>query len=297
MTYNPQVYVNDYYSRDPKTGTNAVGIDSMPRSNASVLRSFTTAQFPVGTAFSIAIKPQINMSNLQYIDFYGNSGATTNVATFRWEIKQANITGTTQLGGSITNGMTKTGGGTATSITTPYASSTPTGTPLSMPSTTLTKYTGTFTDAFNLEAGSVYYVDCICVAAASSTTTSFIGTSLGTSDETFYRDKITITGANLSTTSPHVTIPSGFAGSLYSGMRVVHANINSGNGANIDQVLSTTTFNLSTVPSSAATNTTIYAYDLTRSVVSGAGTFTGTTDTNKPTNVDFIPFIRIRGSG
>lgn len=294
MTYTPQVFINDYYSRDPRTGTNSVGIDSMPRSNAEILRSFdnSSSQFNStgsGIVFSVAIKPQINLLNLKYLDFYGGSSSATNPASFKWEIKQANISGSS-LGGSVTSGMIlySTGSG-VTSISTTAQNM----------GVGLTKYQGEFTDAFNLYAGNIYYVDCVCtVTAGSGVTTNFVGTNLGTTNESFYRDKVTISGSgtNLATTAPHVTIPSSYAGMLYAGMRVVHSTINSGNGANITTVNSATTFTLDTAPASASTSTTIYAYDLSRSIASGTGTFTGTTE-GKPNIVDFVPFIRIRGQG
>ena len=304
MTYNPKT-INNYYNNLPIGSSNAsaLGVESMPKWTASTLQSFSynSGQFPVNTTipvFSAVIRPKINLSNMQYIDFYGQSNSTSSVSVFKWRIQQANITDTSQLGGRQANGIKLS----SSSTTVDYLEATG----LFMDSLSLTWYTGQFLNnsssaPFDLNAGTVYYVDCFCTVNSSGNTTYMLGTNLNSSNpvsEFFYRDKITITGSetNLSTTSPHVTIPNGSAGSLYAGMRVVHANINSGKGANITNAISSTTFDLDIAPTTAATSTTIYGYDLTRSITAGAGTFTGTTDTNKPTNVNFIPFIRIRGA-
>ena len=309
MTYTPPVFINNYYGYEPRTGTNSVGVESIPRNYVTTSRSFnSTSQFIASTTvpvFSVAIKPQINMLNLQYIDFYGATSAITGggntAASFRWSIQQANIFGTGALGGSVANGMALYPNNTPTTSITHTA--------MSMSSISTKKETATFTNPFNLYAGLIYYVDCFCTVTASPTsiTTTFSGTTLGTTDESFYRDKITLTGATINTSSPHLTIATGDAGKIYSGMRIVQTLPSNGSniltpGANIVNPVpasSTTAFDLNVNPTVASGTgaATIVAYDLTRSIAAGARTFSTATDNNKPNIVDFIPYIRIRGSG
>lgn len=308
MTYYPPIIDSNYYARNEPTGNFAVSIDSMPRYNALTAKDFTAAGGAFNTpqntvVISTAIRPQITISGVQYIDFYSYySGTATTKATLRFRIRQFDVTGKanslndypSQLGGVVnTFGSSGAGFTTGDQI---------------IDSLGVTKYTLTFGSSFTLEAGATYFVDIQSRNTVNPTATTWIvGSTLGTADETFYRDRLQVsscsTNTNNNSANPGITVPSAYAGILYPGIRVVHASassyINGSSGANVVSCPSGTTAILDKEPTTTASgNQTLVFYDLNRFITAGADTFTYTAGSGTlPRVLDFIPLFQLRGTG
>lgn len=299
MTYYPPIIDNNYYARVEPTGNSAVSIDSMPRYNSLAIRSFSTTNFntPQNTVvISTAIRPQIDIAGVQYVDFYAHYGGTTTTqTTLRFRIREFDTIGNQGASGWQLGGVVNSFGTSGAGYTTGDQTITDAG---------LTKYVLTFGSSFTLKAGSTYFVDIQSRNTSTPTTTTHIlGSSLGSASEIFYRDRVEISGCTVTNTGSNITVPSGYAGYLYPGIRVVHPNINGGAGANVASCPSTTTAILEsgTTYSAASyplSNQTIYLYDLNRFVTAGADTFTTTAGSGTlPRVLDFIPLFQLRGTG